>query len=47
MTRSWSPFAKPEALDTITRIVSAQAGTDADRLEFVALLTKARQLLAK
>jgi len=42
-----SPFARPESLDTLTGIVSAQAGTDADRLEFVGLLSKARGLLGK
>ena len=40
-----SPFAHPEAIETIQLIVDSQAGTAADRLEFIGLLQTARTLL--
>jgi Ca-activated chloride channel family protein len=42
-----SPYARPEALPAIAKIVSAAAGTDGDRLEFVELFKTAQTLLTQ
>ena len=41
-----SPYAEPDQLDAIVEIVEAGAGNDADKLEFVFLLKRTRELLA-